>query len=65
MSHTSALLRDARSTDRADVHVSDDVTTVSSLSDVAQTQQVPNMAVIRLADVLITKQITYTRIIKP
>ena len=65
MSHTSSLFRDDCSTDRADVHVNDDVTTVSSLSDVAQTQQVPNMAVIRLADVLITKQITYTRIIQP
>ena len=50
MSHTSSLFRDDCSTD---VNVTDDVITISSLPDVAQTQQVTYVAVIRLADVLI------------
>lgn len=61
MSHTSPLFRDGCSTDKADVRVNDDVITLSSLSDVAQTQQVTKMAGIRLANVLITR----TRITQP
>ena len=51
MSHTSSLFRDDCSNDRANVHVSDDVITLSSLPGVAQTQQLSEMAAIRLADV--------------
>ena len=65
MSHTSSLFRDDCSNDRANVHVSDDVITLSSLPGVAQTQQLSEMAAIRLADVSISNQITYTRIIQP
>ena len=65
MSHTYSLFRDDCSNDRAYVHVNDDVITLSSLPGAAKTQQLSEMAAIRLADVFITNQITHTRIIQP
>ena len=65
MSHTSSLFRDDYSNDRANVHVNDGVVTLRSLPGAAQTQQLSEMAAIRLADIFITNQITHTRILQP
>ena len=66
ISHTSFPFRDGCLTDRADVGVSYDVITLTSLSDIiAQPQQVTLMPGIRFGNVLLTKRLTLKRISQP
>ena len=66
ISHTSSPFRDDCITDKADVAVSDDVITLTSLSDsLAQPQKVTLIPGIRLGNVLLTKQLTLKRISQP